>query len=47
MYYASQKACKLPSDPKLAFCYDILNSVSRRCARARALAHARTHARKS
>jgi hypothetical protein len=32
MYYASQKACKLPSDPKLAFCYDILNSVSRRCA---------------
>ncbi|GBF87650.1 squalene synthase [Raphidocelis subcapitata] len=29
MYYASKQACKLPSDPKLAFCYDILNSVSR------------------
>jgi hypothetical protein len=31
MYYASKQACKLPKDPKLAFCYDILNSVSRRC----------------
>lgn len=32
MYIASKKACRLPQDPKLAFCYDILNSVSRRCA---------------
>jgi len=31
MYYASKQACKLPQDPKLAFCYDILNTVSRRC----------------
>lgn len=31
MYVASKRACKLPEDPKLAFCYDILNSVSRRC----------------
>lgn len=30
MYYASKQACKLPSDPKLAFCYDVLNTVSRR-----------------
>ncbi|KAI8477155.1 MAG: farnesyl-diphosphate farnesyltransferase [Monoraphidium minutum] len=29
MYYASKQACKLPSDPKLAFCYDMLNQVSR------------------
>ena len=32
MYIASKNACRLPSDPKLAFCYDILNSVSRRWA---------------
>ncbi|KIZ04121.1 farnesyl-diphosphatefarnesyltransferase [Monoraphidium neglectum] len=29
MFYASKQACKLPLDPKLAFCYDILNTVSR------------------
>lgn len=31
MYLAVQRASKLPSDEGLAFCYDILNRVSRRC----------------
>jgi farnesyl-diphosphate farnesyltransferase len=30
MLYASKQATKLPNDPKLAFCYDMLNTVSRR-----------------
>jgi hypothetical protein len=29
MYVASRQACRLPADPKLAFCYDVLNTVSR------------------
>eukprot|EP01025_Chloroclados_australasicus_P008115 TRINITY_DN12799_c1_g1_i3.p2 TRINITY_DN12799_c1_g1~~TRINITY_DN12799_c1_g1_i3.p2 ORF type:complete len:302 (+),score=23.69 TRINITY_DN12799_c1_g1_i3:114-1019(+) len=29
MYFAVRQATKLPSDPNLAFCYDILNKVSR------------------
>lgn len=32
MYRAAKKVTKLPKDPDLAFCYDILNNVSRRCA---------------
>ncbi len=28
--WATKQAQKLPSDPKLAFCYDMLNTVSRR-----------------
>lgn len=27
---ASKQVTRLPSDPKLAFCYDVLNKVSRR-----------------
>ena len=30
MYAAAKEATKLPSDEKLAFCYDMLNAVSRR-----------------
>jgi hypothetical protein len=30
IYYASKRAARLPSDPQLAFCYDVLNRVSRR-----------------
>lgn len=30
IYIATQNATKLPEDPNLAFCYDILNKVSRR-----------------
>lgn len=29
MYFQTQKALRLPNDPKLAFCYQILTSVSR------------------
>lgn len=30
IYAATKKATELPDDPQLAFCYDILNKVSRR-----------------
>lgn len=31
MAWAAHKAKRLPKDPNLAFCYDMLNRVSRRC----------------
>lgn len=40
MYYAAKAATKLPKDEDLAFCYDMLNKVSRRCARCHASASA-------
>ena len=30
MAYAAHKAKRLPNEPNLAFCYDMLNRVSRR-----------------
>ena len=30
MYFAARKAKQLPKEPNLAFCYDMLNRVSRR-----------------
>jgi farnesyl-diphosphate farnesyltransferase len=29
MYVAAKRATRLPTDPDLAFCYDVLNRVSR------------------
>ena len=40
MYAAAKEATKLPSDEKLAFCYDMLNAVSRRWGRCRRAAAA-------
>lgn len=31
MAWAAHKAKRLPKEPNLAFCYDMLNRVSRRC----------------
>jgi hypothetical protein len=31
MYMAARRAKQLPQEPGLAFCYDMLNRVSRRC----------------
>ena len=32
MYFAARRAAVLPKDADLAFCYGMLNKVSRRCA---------------
>lgn len=41
MYMAARRAKVLPKDPSLAFCYDMLNRVSRRCVVGRLGASAR------
>lgn len=33
MFVAAKQATKLPDNPQLAFCYDVLNKVSRRWVR--------------
>jgi len=46
MALGAPRAKQLPRDPSLAFCYSMLNRVSRRCAAAARAPHAhRMHAR--